>query len=99
MTPELASVEAFGEFLLAEDRTDFTFDEAVDLAAALGQSVPTLVIRDLKTFGFKMTPRPTEKRVRGYTTSSQDRYFGPGSSKSYGGSGYEQITGFAGRVG
>ena len=97
--PETQSIEAFGEYLLAEDRTSFTFEEACTVAEALGLSLPTPVIRGLKEYGFTMVERPTEKRVRGYRTSSHDRFFGPGSSPSHGGSGWEQIAGFAGQEG
>jgi hypothetical protein len=98
-SPELQSIEAFGEFLLAEDRTSFTFDEACLVAEALGLSIPTPVIRGLKDYGFMMIERPVAKHVRGFLTSSHDRYFGPGASQSHGGSGWEQISGFAGQEG
>ena len=97
--PELASVDAFVDFLLADDRTEATYEEADELAAALGQSVPTLVIRKLVAAGCTVGARHAVKRVRGFTTSSNDRFFGPGSSPSHGGSGWEQINGFAGRQG
>ena len=97
--PELKSVEAFGDFLLADDRTEFTFDEACTLAETLGQSVPVYVIRGLKALGFTMKPREVYKHIRGFTTNSNDRFFGPGSSPSHGGSGHEQITGLAGQEG
>jgi hypothetical protein len=99
MSPELASVEAFVDYLLADDRTEATYEEADELAAALGQSVPTLVIRKLVAAGVTVGARPMARRVRGFQTSSNDRYFGPGSSPSHGGSGWEQINGFAGRQG
>ncbi len=97
--PETQSIEAFGEFLLAEDRTSFTFNEACALAKALGLSLPTPVIRGLKDYGFTMVERQPERRVRTISTSSHDRWYGPGSCKTHGGSGWEQITGFAGRNG
>lgn len=97
--PELESVEAFGEYLLDNDRTTFTFEEACELAEAIGHSVPTLVIRSLKAYGFTPGVRCPEKRVRTISSSNHDRWFGPGSSPTHGGSGWEQITGFAGRQG
>lgn len=96
--PEHENVEAFAEFLLAEERTSFTFAEA-DLIAR-GLKIATYkVIEELKAFGFQYEGRNEPKRVRGYTTSSLDRWYGPGSSKSHGGSGHEQIQGFAGQKG
>jgi hypothetical protein len=97
--PETRSIEAFGEFLLADERTTFTFEEACELAEALGYSLPTPVIRGLKAYGFAMEERRTERRVRTISTSSHDRWYGPGSCKTHGGSGWEQIAGFAGRTG
>jgi hypothetical protein len=98
-TPDFTSVEEFVGYLLDEDRFTFTFEEAAGIAEALGQSVPTYVIRELKGWGLTMVPREPEKRVRGFQTSSHDRWFGPGSSPTHGGSGWEQITGFAGQKG
>lgn len=96
---ELASIEAFATFLLDEDRTTFTFAEAEELAEALGLSVATPVIRGLKEYGLKMEERGTARRVRGCKTSPNDRYFGPGAERMHGGTGYENITGFAGQEG
>ncbi len=97
--PETQSIEAFGEFLLAEDRTSFTFEEAVVVAKALGLSIPTPVIRGLKAYGFSMSERQVERRVRTISSSNHDRWYGPGSCKTHGGSGWEQIAGFAGQEG
>lgn len=97
--PELASVDAFAEHLVEDDRTTFTYDEAVLLSEALGLSCASTTIRGLRAYGLVMEERHSEKRVRGYTTSSHDRYFGPGSSSCHGGSGWEQIGGFAGDAG
>jgi hypothetical protein len=98
-TPELRSIEAFGDFLLADDRTEFTFDEACALAKALGQPAPVYVIRGLKALGFTMQPREVPKHVRGFQSNSHDRWSGPGSCPTHGGSGWEQIAGFAGQEG
>lgn len=97
--PEMESVEAFGEYLLDNDRTAFTFDEAEALSGALGLSVATPVIRALKAYGFEQEAREPEKRVRGFLTSSHDRFYGPGAAKMHGGSGWEQISGLAGQEG
>lgn len=97
--PETSSVDAFANFLLEEDRLEFTFEEATRLARDLGLSLPTPVIRQLKDLGFTMAPRHEPPKVRGFRTSSHDRFYGPGSCATHGGSGWEQIAGFAGRVG
>lgn len=96
--PEHESVEAFAEFLMAEERTAFTFVEADTIAR--GMKVATyVVIEGLKGYGFGYEGRSEPKKVRGFTTNNHDRWYGPGACKSHGGSGHEQITGFAGQKG
>lgn len=97
MAPELESVESFGEFLLDDDRVEFTFEEAEALAEALGFSTAASVIRSLKSYGFAMVPRQPERRVRGFHANNHDRWYGPGACRTYGGSGWEQIAGFGGQ--
>lgn len=96
--PEHESVEAFVEYLMADERTSFTFGEADTIARGL--KVATYVVIDgLKGYGFEYTGRTSEKRVRGFKSNSHDRWYGPGACKSHGGSGHEQICGFAGQRG
>lgn len=97
--PELESVESFIESLLEDDRLDFTFEEAETLAASLEVHVSTVIRAMRDDWGMPMQPRASERRVRGIHTSSHDRWFGPGSSKTHGGSGHEQIAGWAGQRG
>jgi hypothetical protein len=96
--PEYESVESFVQDCLDDERTTFTHEDLGELAYGLQRS-RCRVRADLEGYGLTLAPRAVEKRVRGFTTSSQDRWFGPGSSNSHGGSGHEQITGFAGRRG
>ena len=78
-----------------DDRTSFTFTEADELAKTLQVSTAK-VIRDLKAYGLTYCGRPNEKSVRGFTSNSHDRWSGNPCS---GGSGWEQVTGFAGQEG
>jgi hypothetical protein len=96
--PEHESVEAFAEFLMAEERVSFSFVEADTIAQGL-KIATYVVIEGLKSYGYTYEGRASEKRVRGYTSNNHDRWYGPGSMKSHGGSGHEQITGFAGQKG
>lgn len=98
-TPELESVEAFAEFLLDDERTRFSFEEAEELSEALGYSIAAPVIKALKEYGFEMIPRESERRVRGFRANSHDRWYGPGSCPTHGGSGWEQIVGVGGQEG
>jgi hypothetical protein len=98
LCPEYESVETFAEFLMADDRESFTYMEADTIATGL--KVATYVVIDgLKEYGFGYEGRTSEKRVRGFRSNSHDRWCGPGSMKSHGGSGHEQITGFGGQKG
>lgn len=97
--PELQSVEAFGESILDDDRTEFTFEEAEGLAEALECSTTTVIQALKEDYGFTMAPRVPEKRVRGFRANSHDRWHGPGSCRTHGGSGWEQISGFGGQKG
>lgn len=98
-TPETASVEAFATFLLDDDRLSFTYAEACALAKALDchESVVIRALRD--DYGFAYAGRPVERRKRGFLTSSLDRFYGPGACRTHGGSGWEQVSGFAGQEG
>lgn len=94
-----ASIEEFAADLLDDDRFSFGFEEAEGLAEALGL-IPQDVILELRDgYGFAYEGRPVERRPRGFTTSSHDRWYGPGSSPMHGGTGWEQINGFGGQEG
>ncbi len=104
MTPEALlekaakAAEVVAQEMVDDERSSFTFEEATEVSEDVGVHVST-VIKLLKSYGFAYVERPVAKHVRGFTTSSNDRYFGPGSSKSHGGSGHEQIAGWAGQKG
>jgi hypothetical protein len=91
-----STVEELAEDIIDDGRESFTFTEADGLAELL-KVTTAKVIRELRSYGLAYEGRPAEKRVRGFTSSSHDRYFGPGSSPMHGGSGWEQINGFGGQ--
>lgn len=94
-----SALEAFRDELLDDDRTEFTFGEAEKLAHELRFSTAAEVIRGLKALGLTMKERVPVKEVRGFNSNSHDRWYGKGSCKTHGGSGWEQVTGFAGQEG
>lgn len=96
--PEFQSVAAFVEYLLEDDRDGATHAELVDLSYGTRTTIAKLR-RDLEAWGVTVAERPKPIVVRGFTTSSHDRWYGPGAEKMHGGSGWEQITGFTGRRG
>lgn len=92
--PEFANIETFGQFLLDEDREEFTHEDLAALNASLNR--PVREIRaELESFGFRLATRANEVQVRGFSTSSNDRWFGPGACKTHGGSGISVHTGVA----
>lgn len=97
--PELESVEAFAESLYDDDRETFTTKELVVLCQALRERDHHKVRVELEGYGVTLEPARVPRRIRGINTSSNDRYFGPGAEKMHGGSGWEQISGFAGQKG
>lgn len=96
--PEYESVEAFVDLLLSDERASFTHEEVSALAFSLQRSNHGLVV-ELKSWGLFLEERIPEKRVRGFQSNSHDRWYGPGASRMHGGSGWEQISGFAGQRG
>jgi len=96
--PEYKSVELFIQFCEEDDRETFTHLELRALALNTQQS-GSKIRPMLEEAGFKLALREPEKKVRGFGTNSHDRWHGPGSSATHGGSGWEQINGFAGRRG
>lgn len=97
MEPEFRSILAFVEFLLEDDRTSYRHYEVGRLCTATQKSAAE-IRAELDSWGFRVEPLPGPKG-RGFTTSSHDRYFGPGAEKTHGGSGWEQVNGFAGDAG
>jgi hypothetical protein len=77
--PEYKSIEAFASFLEDEGRSSFSVDELDTLNATLHKPMQE-IRKGLEALGFALVPRQVPKRVRGFTTSSHDRWFGPGSN-------------------
>lgn len=96
--PEYASVEAFVQYCMDDERDSFTHVELRALALNARRS-GSKIREELESFGMVLAHREPSRRTRGFTTSSLDRWYGPGACKTHGGSGYEQILGFAGRKG
>jgi len=88
--PEYKSIEDFVQYMIDDERTEFTNE---DLAALNYRTrTPVAQIRKaLEAYGLKLSIRDPEKRTRGYTTSDHDRWFGPGSEATHGGSGFDNL--------
>jgi hypothetical protein len=90
--PEFASIEAFVQFCMDDDKETFSHEDLTALNFRL--RTPVASIRQaLESFGLALETRLALKRTRGFTTSSNDRWFGPGSSRTHGGSGFTSQAG------
>lgn len=95
---EFASVEDFVEFLVDDDRTGFDWRHLNCLSSRTGRSNRELR-RELESWGFVLAERQAPRQHRGFNSNPHDRWYGPGSCPTHGGSGWEEITGMAGRKG
>ena len=84
--PEYESVESFVEFLLAEDREEWTAEELAELSCQLERSKVKLVA-ELRDYGLRPASRESERRVRGFRTNNHDRW---SAYMSHGGSGWRR---------
>jgi hypothetical protein len=98
MDPEHESIESFVQFCLDDEVDTFTAGD-VDKIAQATKTSHHKVREELETYGLCLARRAPEKSVRGFQTNSNDRYYGKGSERTHGGSGWEQINGFGGQEG
>ena len=94
MEPELQSIDAFAQYLFDDDRETFTLLECQNLGSHIHLS-NSKIRRVLESYGFRYIKPEHGKTVRGFTTNSNDRWYGPGSSKTYGGGGGSSIINLA----
>lgn len=100
-TPDAAKIEEAVLSLACELEDDgrkiVSFEECDEVAANLGVHA-SVITRAIRALGFEVV-REVAKRVRTISSNSHDRWSGPGSCATHGGSGWEQISGFAGQKG
>ena len=92
------AVEILVEDAMGNERNEVAFAEVEQIALEVGISLSTIVAL-VKGYGLKIGERPIVREVRGFKSNPHDRWYGKGSSPTHGGSGWEQITGFAGPKG
>lgn len=93
--PEYESIEAFVEYLLDDERFEYDHEDLQALSASLRLSSHK-VRRELDSWGLTLKRRPHEQEVRGFSSWDENRWQG---NPCGGGTGYEQIAGFAGKKG
>jgi hypothetical protein len=88
-------IENFVSEILDDDRTEYTAAELHELREELGlpPEATAKLHAELDTWGVKLAKRPKAPKFRMSNTSSHDRWFGPGSSPTHGGSGWDNIFG------
>ena len=93
--PEYESVEAFVEFCLDDERDHFTTADMQILNRVTRTRLQD-VREALEGYGLRFVPRVPQRAVRGFTANPHDRWYGPGADRTFGGSGQDQISGWAG---
>jgi hypothetical protein len=88
--PEYKSVPDFVQFCLDMDSLEFTHEDMHALAYRTRR--PYQAIRlELEGYGLRLAVREIPKYVRGFGSCDNDRWFGPGSMKTHGGSGFSNF--------
>jgi hypothetical protein len=91
---EFSSIEEFVESKIDNEESEFNFGEMNCLAHRLSKST-TAIRLELSEWGLTLEHREFEHTHRGFTTSSHDRWYGPGACKTHGGGGGSAIIGMA----
>jgi hypothetical protein len=92
--PEHESVDAFVQFCLDDERTTFTHADLAKINNATRMRISD-IRKELEDYGLTIVSRDIQRSTRGFTTSSHDRWSGPGSCPTFACSGWEVIAGFA----
>jgi hypothetical protein len=93
-----AEVASMVEDLLDNDETMAPWHLCDAIATELGCATYA-IIQEAKRQGLSVGLRGVAKTVRTISSNSHDRWHGPGSSPTHGGSGWQQVSGFAGDEG
>jgi len=93
-----SEVASMVEDLLDDDRTEAPWALCDAIAAELGCATYA-IIQEAKRQGLTVGQRGVTKTVRTISSNSHDRWYGPGSCQSHGGSGWQQVQKFAGDEG
>lgn len=106
--PEMKDIAALVQFVMDDERTTVTRGEIAMMARNLpfdaeGKALPLSVVNDMVLafaaecgFDLRLADLKRAPKVRGFNSWDNNRYAG---NECAGGSGYEQINGFAGQEG
>lgn len=87
--PEFSSIESFIQMKIDDDDHSFDHNDLQELSFYLRRANLHGIRVELESHGLTLQRREHDKRVRGFTTSSHDRWYGPGSCPTHGGSGFD----------
>lgn len=93
--PEYATVEDFVQFCMDDERETFTHLDLRALALNARKS-GSKIREELEGYGLTLSERKAPKTARGFGSWDNNRWAG---NPCGGGSGWEQINGFAGQEG
>jgi hypothetical protein len=91
---EHKNIESFVQYCYDEEKTSYDHNDLTVLCYSLRKS-QKVVREELLSYGLTLAPRTPLRTVRGFSTSSHDRWYGPGSTPTYGGCGIDSATGRA----
>lgn len=94
MLYEYKSIESFIQYMIDDDRCEFNHEELQLLSFNLKLST-SKIRRELESYGLKIAKRYHENNARGINSPNHDRWYGKGSSATYGGSGGGSIVGMS----
>lgn len=83
--PEYKSVEDFVQYLMDDERSEFSHEDLQALNYRTRQPVQK-IRKELESYGLRLQERSPEKKPRGFQSPDHDRWYGPGSSPTHGGS-------------
>jgi len=92
---EHRTIENFVQHCIDDERDYFTTADMQAINCATRIRLQR-VREALEGYGLRFVPREVPRAVRGFSSNPHDRWYGPGADRTYGGSGWEQINGFAG---
>lgn len=95
---DLESIDSFVEAMHEDGEVDFDWRHLAVISFHTGWN-RRYIREQLVGQGLRFNARPNARRIRTIGDNPNDRWYGPGSSPMHGGSGWEQVSGFAGREG
>lgn len=90
--PEYKSIEDFVQYMIDDERDTYTAEDLQALSYRLKRSTQKIV-KELNGWGLKLEGREPEARPRGFQSPDHDRWYGPGSMPTHGGSGFDPSFG------